>query len=155
MHGMKAMAGLNDVNHDTASSIKFANMRKRLDSKIFFSEGNRTKKFSIPYQPYYGKIWGKAAIVNHPFLSLQEDLGRKKNTNEQNTAAHEGWPELARILLSFPKFFAEEIGFWKPLFLAVHGRPISECLPPKPDKESWHDKTKDLSLGAIAKMFEP
>lgn len=53
----------------------------------------------------------------------------------------------------FPECFARDIEFWTPLFAAILGKQISQCVVPPPDEKLWYDRDRALKVDALSDLF--
>lgn len=80
-----------------------------MNNKTFFRGGSKQLEIDLLNSQYYAEIWGNVAAVFALYSTIHSGIsltcvGSPTHTNERNKAAHEGWEDLASILLAFPKY---------------------------------------------------
>lgn len=81
-----------------------------MTNKIFSRGGSKQLEIDLLHGQYYAEIWSNVSAVNSLYSTVHSGISLNcvappTHTNERNQAAHEGWEDLASILLAFPKYF--------------------------------------------------
>lgn len=87
-----------------------------MNNKIFFGGGSKQLEIDLLHGQYYAERWGNVSAVNSLYSTIHSGISltcveSTTHTNERNQAAHEGWEDLASILV-----------FWTSIFGAIKER---------------------------------